>query len=90
MRSGAERRGSSAAAPPGSPPPGRARPAGSDVSPALPPPAASQPRARDAGDARAQPRPLFQWSKWKKRMSMSSISASSARRPVFDDKEDGE
>uniref|UniRef100_A0ABK0LQB7 Serine/threonine kinase 32C n=1 Tax=Rattus norvegicus TaxID=10116 RepID=A0ABK0LQB7_RAT len=88
MRSGAERRGSSAAAPPGSPPPGRARPAGSDVSPALPPPAASQPRARDAGDARAQPRPLFQWSKWKKRMSMSSISASSARRPVFDDKED--
>lgn len=90
MRSGAERRGSSAAAPPGSPPPGRARPVGSDVSPALPPPASSQPRARDAGDARAQPRPLFQWSKWKKRMSMSSISAASARRPVFDDKEDGE
>uniref|UniRef100_A0A8C6N2K2 Serine/threonine-protein kinase 32C n=1 Tax=Mus spicilegus TaxID=10103 RepID=A0A8C6N2K2_MUSSI len=88
MRSGAERRGSSAAAPPSSPPPGRARPAGTDVSPALPPPAASQPRARDAGDARAQPRPLFQWSKWKKRMSMSSISSGSARRPVFDDKED--
>ncbi|XP_021493512.1 serine/threonine-protein kinase 32C [Meriones unguiculatus] len=88
MRSGAERRGSSAAAPPGSPPPSRARPAGSDAPPALPPPAASQPRARDSGDARAQPRPLFQWSKWKKRMSMSSISAASARRPVFDDKED--
>ncbi|MEJ1273694.1 serine/threonine kinase 32C [Cricetulus griseus] len=88
MRSGAERRGSSAAAPPGSPPPGRARPAGSDAPTALPPPAASQPRARDAGDARAQPRPLFQWSKWKKRMSMSSISAASTRRPVFDDKED--
>nr|XP_004669704.2 serine/threonine-protein kinase 32C [Jaculus jaculus] len=88
MRSGAERRGSSAAAPPGSPPPGRARPAGSDAPPALPPPAASQPRARDAGDARAQPRPLFPWSKWKKRMSVSSISAAAARRPVFDDKED--
>ncbi|CAO2583724.1 Serine/threonine-protein kinase 32C [Lemmus lemmus] len=88
MRSGAERRGSSAAAPPGSPPPGRARPVGSDATPALQPPAASQPRGRDAGDARAQPRPLFQWSKWKKRMSMSSISAASTRRPVFDDKED--
>ncbi|XP_054974938.1 serine/threonine-protein kinase 32C isoform X3 [Sorex araneus] len=73
MRSGAERRGSGAAAPPGSPPP-------------APPPAASQPR-RDSGDARAQPRPLFAWSKWKKRMS-SSMSAATARRPVFDDKED--
>lgn len=90
MRSGAERRGSSAAAPPVSPPPGRPRPVGSDAPSALPPAAASQPRARDAGDARTQPRPLFQWSKWKKRMSMSSISAASARRPVFDDKEDGE
>nr|XP_026266073.1 serine/threonine-protein kinase 32C [Urocitellus parryii] len=88
MRSGAERRGSSATAPPGSPPPGRGRPAGPDAPPALPPPAAGQPRARDAGDARAQPRPLFPWSKWKKRMSMSSISAATARRPVFDDKED--
>uniref|UniRef100_A0A8D2DHW2 Serine/threonine-protein kinase 32C n=2 Tax=Sciurus TaxID=10001 RepID=A0A8D2DHW2_SCIVU len=88
MRSGAERRGSSAAAPPGSPPPGRGRPTGPDAPPALPLPAAGQPRARDAGDARAQPRPLFPWSKWKKRMSMSSISASTARRPVFDDKED--
>ncbi|XP_076980556.1 serine/threonine-protein kinase 32C [Tamandua tetradactyla] len=74
MRSGAERRGSSAAAPPGSPPPG-------------PQPAAGQPRAREPGEARAPPRPLFQWSKWKKRMS-SSMSAASARRPVFDDKED--
>ncbi|XP_055962715.1 serine/threonine-protein kinase 32C [Sorex fumeus] len=73
MRSGAERRGSGAAAPPGSPPP-------------APPPAAGQPR-RDSGDARAQPRPLFAWSKWKKRMS-SSMSAATARRPVFDDKED--
>lgn len=89
MRSGAERRGSSAAAPPGSPPTGRARPAGPDAPPALPPPAAGQPRARDAGDARAQPRPLFPWSKWKKRMG-SSMSAATARRPVFDDKEDGE
>ncbi|XP_030660932.1 serine/threonine-protein kinase 32C isoform X2 [Nomascus leucogenys] len=87
MRSGAERRGSSAAAPPGSPPPGRARPAGSDAPSALPPPAAGQPRARDSGDVRAQPRPLFQWSKWKKRMG-SSMSAATARRPVFDDKED--
>ncbi|CAK6436025.1 unnamed protein product [Pipistrellus nathusii] len=75
MRSGAERRGSSASAPPGSPPP------------AGQPPAAGQPRARDAGDARAQPRPLFAWSKWKKRMS-SSMSGAPARRPVFDDKED--
>ncbi|KAM5271392.1 serine/threonine-protein kinase 32C isoform 1-T1 [Ctenodactylus gundi] len=88
MRSGAERRGSSAAAPPGSPPPGRARPAGPDAPPAPPPPAAGQPRARDAGDARAPPRPLFAWGKWKKRMSMSSLSASAARRPVFDDRED--
>ncbi|XP_061047684.1 serine/threonine-protein kinase 32C [Eubalaena glacialis] len=87
MRSGAERRGSSAAAPPGSPPPGRARPAGPDAPPAPPPPAAGQPRARDTGDARAQPRPLFPWSKWKKRMG-SSMSAATARRPVFDDKED--
>uniref|UniRef100_A0A8C3WYE5 Serine/threonine-protein kinase 32C n=1 Tax=Catagonus wagneri TaxID=51154 RepID=A0A8C3WYE5_9CETA len=87
MRSGAERRGSSAAAPPGSPPPGRARPAGPDAAPAPPLPAAGQPRARDAGDARAQPRPLFPWSKWKKRMG-SSMSAATARRPVFDDKED--
>lgn len=89
MRSGAERRGSSAAAPPGSPPTGRARPAGPDAPPAPPPPAAGQPRARDTGDARAQPRPLFPWSKWKKRMG-SSMSAATARRPVFDDKEDGE
>ncbi|KAM6184178.1 serine/threonine-protein kinase 32C [Erethizon dorsatum] len=88
MRSGAERRGSSAAASPASPPPGRARSAGPDATPALPPPAASQPRVRDTGDARAQPRPLFPWSKWKKRMSMSSISAATARKPVFDDKED--
>ncbi|XP_055280356.1 serine/threonine-protein kinase 32C isoform X2 [Moschus berezovskii] len=87
MRSGAERRGSSAAAPPGSPPLGRARPAGPDAPPAPPPPAAGQPRARDASDARAQPRPLFQWGKWKKRMG-SSMSAAAARRPVFDDKED--
>ncbi|XP_059982905.1 serine/threonine-protein kinase 32C isoform X1 [Lagenorhynchus albirostris] len=87
MRSGAERRGSSAAAPPGSPPTGRARPAGPDAPPAPPPPAAGQPRARDTGDARAQPRPLFPWSKWKKRMG-SSMSAATARRPVFDDKED--
>ncbi|XP_072828242.1 serine/threonine-protein kinase 32C isoform X2 [Vicugna pacos] len=87
MRSGAERRGSSAAAPPGSPPPGRARPAGPDAPLAPPPPAAGQPRARDSGDVRAQPRPLFQWSKWKKRMG-SSMSAATARRPVFDDKED--
>uniref|UniRef100_H0V0K4 Serine/threonine-protein kinase 32A n=3 Tax=Cavia porcellus TaxID=10141 RepID=H0V0K4_CAVPO len=35
-----------------------------------------------------QPRPLFPWSKWKKRMSMSSISAATTRKPVFDDKED--
>lgn len=89
MRSGAERRGSSAAAPPGSPPPSRARPCGPDAPPAPPPPAAGQPRARDTGDARAQPRPLFPWSKWKKRMG-SSMSAATARRPVFDDKEDGE
>ncbi|XP_075390462.1 serine/threonine-protein kinase 32C [Tenrec ecaudatus] len=68
MRSGAERRGSSPATVPGSPP-------------------AGAPRARDPGDARAQPRPLFPWSKWKKRMSMSSASAA-ARRPVFDEKED--
>ncbi|XP_043453870.1 serine/threonine-protein kinase 32C isoform X1 [Prionailurus bengalensis] len=87
MRSGAERRGSSAAAPPGSPPPGRARPPGPDAPPVPPPPAAGQPRARDASDARAQPRPLFPWSKWKKRMG-SSLSAATARRPVFDDKED--
>ncbi|XP_050661474.1 serine/threonine-protein kinase 32C isoform X1 [Macaca thibetana thibetana] len=87
MRSGAERRGSSAAAPPGSPPPGRARPAGSEAPSALQPPAAGQPRARDSGDVRAQPRPLFPWSKWKKRMG-SSMSAATARRPVFDDKED--
>ncbi|KAM7074074.1 serine/threonine-protein kinase 32C isoform 2-T2 [Molossus nigricans] len=87
MRSGAERRGSSASAPPGSPPPGRARPAGPDAPLALQPPAAGQPRARDSGDARAQPRPLFAWSKWKKRMS-SSMSSAPARRPVFDDKED--
>ncbi|XP_039108365.1 serine/threonine-protein kinase 32C isoform X1 [Hyaena hyaena] len=87
MRSGAERRGSSAAAPPGSPPPGRARPAGADAAPAPPPPAAGQPRARDASDARAQPRPLFPWSKWRKRMG-SSLSAAAARRPVFDDQED--
>lgn len=86
MRSGAERRGSGASAPPGSPPPGRARP---DAPLAPQPPAAGQPRARDAGDARAQPRPLFAWSKWKKRMG-SSMSAATARRPVFDDKEDGE
>lgn len=90
MRSGAERRGSSAAAPPASPPPGRARSTGPDATPALPPPASNQPRVRDAGDARAQPRPLFPWSKWKKRMSMSSISAATTRKPVFDDKEDGE
>lgn len=89
MRSGAERRGSSASAPPGSPPSGRARPAGPDAPLALQPPAAGQPRARDSGDARAQPRPLFAWSKWKKRMG-SSVSAATARRPVFDDKEDGE
>uniref|UniRef100_A0A2K6EXF1 non-specific serine/threonine protein kinase n=1 Tax=Propithecus coquereli TaxID=379532 RepID=A0A2K6EXF1_PROCO len=63
------------------------RPAGPEAPPALPPPAAGQPRARDAGDARTQPRPLFQWSKWKKRMG-SSMSAATARRPVFDDKED--
>ncbi|XP_021108912.1 serine/threonine-protein kinase 32C isoform X6 [Heterocephalus glaber] len=88
MRSGAERRGSSAAAPPASPPAGRARSSGPDASPALPPPVAGQPRVRDAGDARAQPRPLFPWSKWKKRMSMSSISAATTRKPVFDDKED--
>ncbi|XP_012999099.2 serine/threonine-protein kinase 32C isoform X1 [Cavia porcellus] len=88
MRSGAERRGSSAAAPPASPPPGRARSTGPDATPALPPPASNQPRVRDAGDARAQPRPLFPWSKWKKRMSMSSISAATTRKPVFDDKED--
>ncbi|CAD7686626.1 serine/threonine-protein kinase 32C [Vulpes vulpes] len=87
MRSGAERRGSSALAPPGSPPPGRARPSGPDAPPAPPPPATGQPRARDAGDVRAQPRPLFPWSKWKKRMG-SSMSAATARRPVFDDKED--
>ncbi|XP_023041556.1 serine/threonine-protein kinase 32C isoform X1 [Piliocolobus tephrosceles] len=87
MRSGAERRGSSAAAPLGSPPPGRARPAGSEAPSALQPPAAGQPRARDSGDVRAQPRPLFPWSKWKKRMG-SSMSAATARRPVFDDKED--
>ncbi|XDA88384.1 hypothetical protein R6Z07F_018050 [Ovis aries] len=87
MRSGAERRGSSAAAPPGSPPLGRGRLAGPDAPPAPPPPAAGQPRARDSSDARAQPRPLFQWSKWKKRMG-SSMSAAAARRPVFDDKED--
>lgn len=89
MRSGAERRGSSTSAPPGSPPSGRARPAGPDAPLALQPPAAGQPRARDSGDARAQPRPLFAWSKWKKRMG-SSVSAATARRPVFDDKEDGE
>lgn len=89
MRSGAERRGSSAAASPGSPPLGRGRLAGPDAPPAPPPPAAGQPRARDSSDARAQPRPLFQWSKWKKRMG-SSMSAAAARRPVFDDKEDGE
>ncbi|XP_032137937.1 serine/threonine-protein kinase 32C-like [Sapajus apella] len=89
MRSGAERRGSCAAAPPGSPPPGRARPSGPDAPPALQPPAAGQSRARDSGDARAQPRPLFPWSKWKKRMG-SSMSAATARRPVFDDKEDGD
>ncbi|XP_058400296.1 serine/threonine-protein kinase 32C isoform X1 [Diceros bicornis minor] len=87
MRSGAERRGSSAAAPPGSPPPGRARPTGPDATPAPLPPAAGQPRARDSGDARVQPRPLFAWSKWRKRMG-SSMSAATARRPVFDDKED--
>ncbi|XP_010358152.2 serine/threonine-protein kinase 32C isoform X1 [Rhinopithecus roxellana] len=87
MRSGAERRGSSAAAPLGSPPPGRARPAGPEAPSALQPPAAGQPRARDSGDVRAQPRPLFPWSKWKKRMG-SSMSAATARRPVFDDKED--
>nr|XP_039321292.1 serine/threonine-protein kinase 32C isoform X2 [Saimiri boliviensis boliviensis] len=87
MRSGAERRGSCAAAPPGSPPPGRARPSGSDAPPAPQPPAAGQSRARDSGDARAQPRPLFPWSKWKKRMG-SSMSAATARRPVFDDKDD--
>ncbi|XP_058527243.1 serine/threonine-protein kinase 32C isoform X3 [Ochotona princeps] len=87
MRSGAERRGSSAAAPPGSPPPGRARPLGADAPLAQPPPAAGPPRARDAGDGRSQPRPLFSWSKWKKRMG-SSMSAATARRPVFDDKED--
>lgn len=87
MRSGAERRGSCPSAPAGSPPPGRARPAGPDAPLALQPPAAGQPRARDAGDARAQPRPLFAWSKWKKRMS-SSMSGAPARRPVFDDKED--
>uniref|UniRef100_A0A452DK92 Serine/threonine-protein kinase 32C n=1 Tax=Capra hircus TaxID=9925 RepID=A0A452DK92_CAPHI len=87
MRSGAERRGSSAAASPGSPPLGRGRLAGPDAPPAPPPPAAGQPRARDSSDARAQPRPLFQWSKWKKRMG-SSMSAAAARRPVFDDKED--
>ncbi|XP_070219683.1 serine/threonine-protein kinase 32C isoform X2 [Bos mutus] len=87
MRSGAERRGSSAAAPPGSPPLGRGRLAGPDAPPAPPPPTSGQPRARDSSDARAQPRPLFQWSKWKKRMG-SSMSAAAARRPVFDDKED--
>ncbi|XP_049620543.1 serine/threonine-protein kinase 32C [Suncus etruscus] len=54
--------------------------------PGSPPPGPGQPR-RDSGDARAQPRPLFAWSKWKKRMS-SSMSAATARRPVFDDKED--
>ncbi|KAM9197848.1 serine/threonine-protein kinase 32C [Dugong dugon] len=85
MRSGAERRGSSAAAPSGSPPPGRARPAGPDAPPGPPP--AGQSRARDSGDARAPPRPLFPWSKWKKRVG-SSMSAASARRPVFDEKED--
>ncbi|XP_037015082.2 serine/threonine-protein kinase 32C [Artibeus jamaicensis] len=87
MRSGAERRGSSASAPPGSPPSGLGRPAGPDATPALQPSATGQPRARDSGDARAQPRPLFAWSKWKKRMS-SSMSGAPARRPVFDDKED--
>lgn len=89
MRSGAERRGSSASAPPGSPPPGRARPAGPDTPLALQPSGAGQTRARDSGDGRAQPRPLFAWSKWKKRMG-SSMSAATARRPVFDDREDGE
>uniref|UniRef100_A0A4W2CJA9 Protein kinase domain-containing protein n=1 Tax=Bos indicus x Bos taurus TaxID=30522 RepID=A0A4W2CJA9_BOBOX len=88
MRSGAERRGSSAAAPPVSPPLGRGRLAGPDAPPAPPPPTSGQPRARDSSDARAQPRPLFQWTKWKKRMG-SSMSAAAARRPVFDDKEDG-
>uniref|UniRef100_A0A2K6M3L2 non-specific serine/threonine protein kinase n=1 Tax=Rhinopithecus bieti TaxID=61621 RepID=A0A2K6M3L2_RHIBE len=58
--------------------PGRARPAARSTPP---------PRARDSGDVRAQPRPLFPWSKWKKRMG-SSMSAATARRPVFDDKED--
>uniref|UniRef100_A0AAA9SCJ3 Serine/threonine kinase 32C n=1 Tax=Bos taurus TaxID=9913 RepID=A0AAA9SCJ3_BOVIN len=87
MRSGAERRGSSAAAPPVSPPLGRGRLAGPDAPPAPPPPTSGQPRARDSSDARAQPRPLFQWTKWKKRMG-SSMSAAAARRPVFDDKED--
>uniref|UniRef100_A0A2K5DV40 Serine/threonine-protein kinase 32C n=1 Tax=Aotus nancymaae TaxID=37293 RepID=A0A2K5DV40_AOTNA len=52
-----------------------------------PPRPRGQSRARDSGDARAQPRPLFPWSKWKKRMG-SSMSAATARRPVFDDKED--
>uniref|UniRef100_A0A8C5YEE3 Serine/threonine-protein kinase 32C n=2 Tax=Microcebus murinus TaxID=30608 RepID=A0A8C5YEE3_MICMU len=47
------------------------------------------PRGRRPGSDTAMPRtgPLFQWSKWKKRMG-SSMSAATARRPVFDDKED--
>uniref|UniRef100_A0A8C9ARX0 Serine/threonine kinase 32C n=1 Tax=Prolemur simus TaxID=1328070 RepID=A0A8C9ARX0_PROSS len=71
---------------PGEPEPRLGRTAGA-ASPTAPAPAPGPPRARDAGDARAQPRPLFQWSKWKKRMG-SSMSAATARRPVFDDKED--
>lgn len=59
---------------------------GSAPPPGSPPPPAP-PGARDPGDGRAQPRPLFAWSKWKKRMS-SSMAAASARRPVFDDKEE--
>nr|XP_021527396.1 serine/threonine-protein kinase 32C isoform X1 [Aotus nancymaae] len=66
--------------------PRAARPSGSDAPPPCSRPR-GQSRARDSGDARAQPRPLFPWSKWKKRMG-SSMSAATARRPVFDDKED--
>ncbi|XP_023393811.1 serine/threonine-protein kinase 32C [Pteropus vampyrus] len=61
--------------------------ASSDTPLALQPSGAGQTRVRDSGDGRAQPRPLFAWSKWKKRMG-SSMSAATARRPVFDDRED--
>lgn len=41
------------------------------------------------GDANSPPPPMFHWSKWKKRMG-ASTSSSSSKRPVFDEKEDGE